>query len=173
MKNRKLEMAAMSDKGTTLEEIGKKFGLSRQRIHQIIGSVRVYQNRAENMAMEELASKGFTVVHSGFPDFFCFNEMTKESKFVEVKSGYDSLRKNQRFTIGLLRKAGFLVEIVNINRKDVDPEMSKLASALGSVGGKATFKKLGKQGMTELSKLGVDARNKKKQEDAERKPVVE
>jgi hypothetical protein len=41
-------------------------------------------------------------------------------------------------------------------------ERSEAAKALGATGGKATFKKLGKEGMRALSRQGVKAREAKK-----------
>jgi hypothetical protein len=41
-------------------------------------------------------------------------------------------------------------------------ERSEAAKALGATGGKATFKKLGKEGMRALSRKGVKAREAKK-----------
>jgi hypothetical protein len=41
-------------------------------------------------------------------------------------------------------------------------ERSEAAKALGAIGGKATLKKLGKEGMRALSRKGVKAREAKK-----------
>jgi transcriptional regulator with XRE-family HTH domain len=49
------EMMELRAQGLTYEEIGKRFGLSRQRIHGLIGSMRT---RKSNTDIEKIAYEG-------------------------------------------------------------------------------------------------------------------
>lgn len=49
------EMMELRAQGLTYEEIGKRFGLSRQRIHVLIGSMRT---RKSNTDIEKIAYEG-------------------------------------------------------------------------------------------------------------------
>lgn len=92
--------------------------------------------RFEDYVKSQLRSAGFSVLHSGWPDFMCFrtvrgpkigsNQISSVELFVlECKQGSDKLRKEQRTIIRLLRMAGINVHIVHPGNVDKVLQLQK------------------------------------------------
>jgi len=59
---------------------------------------------------KQLESQGYNVFKAGFPDFIVQHN-NGNIAFVEVKTGFDVVRPNQKEVHSVLRKAGFNVEV--------------------------------------------------------------
>jgi VRR-NUC domain len=71
-------------------------------------------NNSEREEAKALEAAGWTIVHSGIPDFICLRrnaDGSVEMKFVEVKAGQGGLRPNQHEAIRLLRSFAIPVEV--------------------------------------------------------------
>jgi len=66
-------------------------------------------NPIEEEAIKQYEALGYDVIKNGIPDLIC----VKKGKilFVECKSKTDTLRRNQKEAIKILRSKGFIVRI--------------------------------------------------------------
>ena len=67
-------------------------------------------NKTEKMIKYKLENNGFTVMHSGYPDFFVVHP-SGAICFIEVKTGSDKVRENQKTMHKALKKASIPVYV--------------------------------------------------------------
>ena len=80
-------------------------------------------NRAEYIIIQRLQDDGWGVVSHGWPDLLCIRG--DQVKAVEVKC-HDLLRKSQLQNHAILRKAGILVEVVQVSLEELNPHFTPI-----------------------------------------------
>jgi hypothetical protein len=82
-----------------------------------VGSVQ----KSEQYVKNALQLEGWCVMHKGFPDFLCYKIIDNklQIKFIEVKSGKDTLTIDQRKMQEIFKKVGLIVSTYIIDEKDI------------------------------------------------------
>ena len=118
---RKNQMLGLAKSGYTYTQIGKTFGLTKQRVHQIIGikDRTTAMTVSEKIAKKYLEKKYKYEVYknsSYLPDFTCID---KEGKiiFVEVKSGDSWKMTNmQKIFFKKMTDAGYEIKMIKVRK---------------------------------------------------------
>jgi len=78
-------------------------------------------NKAEIYVKDILKKEGWSVMHKGYPDFFCYKIIDNKLciQFIEVKSGNDRLTVDQRKMKEILTKCGLTVFVYCIDEKAI------------------------------------------------------
>lgn len=88
---------------------------------------------AEEKILKELREQGYSVVHSGCPDFLCFKTKDVPNpqlddidigsvRFIEVKFNGDVLRHEQIIWKHILKKLGLDYKLIHISPKEMSGE---------------------------------------------------
>jgi len=77
---------------------------------------KLKKNRRERQFQIEMIKNGYEVLSKGWPDFLCYNNITRNIIAVEIKRKYEPTKKkglsvHQKRTHEILRKAGLQVEV--------------------------------------------------------------
>lgn len=106
--------------------------------------------RAQDVArVLRTMAKKFESTHSGFPDLMAVKDGAVQ--FIEVKAEGDSLRANQLAKLGLLKEAGFGVEVLRV-KWEADPNQTYTVVDVETTGGSAGFHRV-----TEVAAVKVRA----------------
>jgi hypothetical protein len=87
---------------------------------------------AEKQVFIDYESKGWTVLRSGWPDFFCYRDLpdgTRECLGVEVKAGNDEMRPSQE---AMHRVLPFKVIVERLGGTTDEPLVNRVPQPLGS-----------------------------------------
>ena len=107
------EIIALRKKGITLKEIGKEYGVSRQRIHQILKEPKQSALTESELFAKKFLKQKYSIVlktTACFPDFFCVDKNDK-CIFYEIKTQH-TVTVYQKKMFDILVQNGFDVRIL-------------------------------------------------------------
>jgi hypothetical protein len=157
MENKIAEIERMRAEGCTFAEIAKRFGLSRQRICQILKPDRVLAQQAKNRAIK----KGIIKIPER-----CSN-CNKNKKLHAHHPDY-----SKPLDVVWLCPRCHGMAHHRPTKKKKKKSKDKAAALLGSLGGKARARNLSKERLSEIGKMGAAAawRRKYQADTAENAP---
>jgi hypothetical protein len=74
--------------------------------------------REEQIAVDGMRSRGWTVLTKGWPDIFAFRKTPNgkiENSILEIKAGKDRVKKHQKEMHDALRDTGLNVSVLRLN----------------------------------------------------------